>query len=134
MAQGERTLRVAEMIQREVASILLTESRDAELRSVTVTAVRVSPDLGYARVLYTTGTADRKTVERKLGRLLPMIQRRVGEAVRLRYVPRLSFQWDEGMVESFHVLEILDEIGAKRGDAAADPPAEAPDEEGGDPE
>jgi len=137
MAQGIRTLRVAEAIQREVASTLLLEARDPLLRYVTVTAVHVSPDLRNARVLYVSGKAARAEVEKKLPRILGLVQKRVGENVSLRYAPRVSFAYDEGYEEGARVGAILQEIRAsgRLGDATEDAGTAAepgPDHEGGE--
>ena len=92
MARGERTLRVAELIQREVASTLVAEARDLALRQVTVTGVRVSGDLRHARVLYTSGSAERSEVAVRLRRILPRTAALIGAAVRrLRLTQRAVF-------------------------------------------
>ena len=53
MAQGSRPDRVGEEIRKELAQLLLREVHDPGIGLVTLTRVKVSPDLQLARVSYT---------------------------------------------------------------------------------
>jgi len=48
-----RQRRVAELIHRELSLILLREVRDPRLAEITITDVRVTPDLLIARIYFT---------------------------------------------------------------------------------
>ena len=94
-----RQLRVGEAIRHALAHALERgEVRDPGLggKSVTVTEVRVSPDLANATAFVTPLGGGRHTpdVVKALARAAPVLRAAVARAVPLRIVPRLSFQPD----------------------------------------
>jgi ribosome-binding factor A len=108
-----RTTRLAEQIRSVVGDILVRDVRDPGIGFVTVTRVRVTDDLLQARVYYTTlGEGDEKRrTDRALHRALPFIRRSLGQRLRLRRVPELSFRFDESIAGQARVEELLQEIG-----------------------
>jgi ribosome-binding factor A len=93
---GERRPeRVAHLVQAELAAQLL-RAGDARLREVTITDVRMSPDLRLARVFVRTlgGEATREPVLRSLGRAAHFLRGEIGRALGLRVTPELRFEWD----------------------------------------
>ena len=48
-----RTQRVADYLQRELATLIQREVRDPRVGMINITGVNVSRDLGYAKVYYT---------------------------------------------------------------------------------
>ena len=67
MGHGTRTLRVAERVREELSTLLVKSVRDPGLAGVTVTAVRMTPDLQLARAWYTVADgADRRDAARGL--------------------------------------------------------------------
>ena len=93
-----RQLRVAEQLRHVVAEIFQRqEFRDPLLlaQTLTVTEVRLSPDLRIATVfVLPLGGATTGELLAALGRLAPYIRHLVGQRARLRHVPQLSFAWD----------------------------------------
>ena len=55
---SRRTDRVSQLVRAEVARILCQQTTDPRLRLVTVTHVRVSPDLGNAQVYWSCLSGD----------------------------------------------------------------------------
>jgi ribosome-binding factor A len=129
MSQGSRPDRVAEQIRQELATALARDVHDPSIGFVTLTQVRVSPDLQLARVFYThRGDASaRKNVERGLARAVPFLRRRVGAAVRLRRVPELRFEFDESVERQDRIERILLDLQHER-DARAALEPEKPEE------
>src|SRR5207247_10978393 len=92
-----RPERVAHLVQAELAALLLRQANDPRLRDLTVTAVRMSPDLRVARVYVRTlvDTADaRAAALRALARAATFLRGRVGRALGLRLTPALRFEYD----------------------------------------
>lgn len=109
---SRRQLRVAELLQRELAEMVTFELRDPRLALVTITRVRVSPDLRYANV-YVTNLGDEAETTEAIGGLTNAtgyMRRELGKRTDLRYVPDLSFHQDEGLVESRRINELLDTL------------------------
>jgi ribosome-binding factor A len=112
MSQGSRPDRVADQIRSELASILAREVHDPGIGFVTLTRVRVSPDLQSARVLYTTLGDEhaRAASARALERAAPFLRRRIGSRLRLRRVPELTFIYDDSIEGQDRIERILNEI------------------------
>src|SRR5258706_6121267 len=96
MANPQRLRRVADQIQRELSELLRTELKDPRVGMITLTGVEVSPDLGYARVFFTTlaDAQSLKGIETGLARAAGVLRVHVGKLLNLRVNPQLRFQHD----------------------------------------
>ena len=113
---GERRPeRVAHLVQAELAGLFLRGTNDPRLSDVTVTQVRMSPDLRIARVYFRTlGTADARAATLKaLKRASAFLRREVGSALGLRLTPELRFEYDTTPDTARRVDDLL--RGAKPG-------------------
>jgi ribosome-binding factor A len=132
MSQGSRPSRVGDQIRSELASLLTREVHDPGIGFLTITSVKVSPDLQQARVYYTSigdGKARRESA-RALDRATPFLRRQIGQRLRLKRVPELSFFYDESIEQGDRVEQILQELQMERA-GRADPaePAEPGDDD-----
>jgi ribosome-binding factor A len=129
MAQGSRPDRVAEEIRHEIGRLLSRDVHDPAIGFVTVTRVKVSPDLQLARVSYTSlgDEKARRETERALERAAPFLRRHIGARLRLRRVPELRFHFDQSVEQQDRIerilLDLADERRTRGGDtdAGADP-------------
>src|SRR5260370_20831157 len=90
-----RPERVAQLVQAELAALFLRQTNDPRLRDLTVTAVRMTPNLGLARVYVRTlggGAEERAAALRALGRAAAFLRGQVGRALGLRITPALRFE------------------------------------------
>lgn len=119
---SNRTVRVNELVQREISDIL-RKRYQSEAVAVTITEVRVSPDLRDARVFVSVvGTEDFATEKiRWLRSKAHEIRDEVGRRIVLKYLPRFEYILDESAIKGARILQVLDEIV----------PPEAKDEETG---
>jgi ribosome-binding factor A len=110
-APSQRQLRVAEEIRHVLAGVFLRgEIRDPELAgvSVTVTEVRISPDLKHATAFVARlGRSDIGEKLPALRRAAPFLRGQVARALRLRYAPDLSFQADTSLDYAMQVDAML---------------------------
>jgi len=116
MSQGSRPERVGEEIRQEISVLLAREVHDPGLGFVTVTRVKVSPDLQQARVYYTIIGDERakKDTERALQRATPFLRRQIGSRIRLRRVPELSFEFDRSVEHQDRIERILLDLAEER--------------------
>ena len=102
-----RAERVASLIKEEISDII---SKILEHESVgfwTVTNVRMSPDLRYAKIyisIYGDKVIQQNTI-RKIESFKKNIRQRLGSRLRLRFVPEIEFYLDD-------TLEHVDRINA----------------------
>lgn len=113
MAQGYRPDRVGEQIREEL-SALLTRGvvHDPGIGFITLTHVKVSPDLQVARAYYTSmgDQAARRRTAAALARAVPFFRRQLGGRLRLRRVPELEFRFDESIGHQDRVEQILKDL------------------------
>ena len=125
MAQGHRPDRVADQIRQELSELLSRGAvHDPGIGFITLTRVKVSPDLQLARVYYTSlgdPTARRET-EKALERATPFFRRQVGSRLQLRRVPELEFHFDESVAHQDRVEQILRELHEEEERRKADDP------------
>jgi ribosome-binding factor A len=91
-----RARRVAEQVQRVLGEMLRREVRDPRLKPVTVTHVKVSPDLSHAWIYYELLNGDsHDPLQREiLDEAAVYLRGPVGRALRLRLSPELHFEPD----------------------------------------
>jgi ribosome-binding factor A len=112
---GRRPERVAEMVLREIAQMLLRDLRDPRRSGVTVTRVRMSDDLRHGRVFFSHIAGHRHAGEAAKGfrSASGFIRRQVGRGLSLRYTPDLDFEFDPGLESAARVEALLRESRLK---------------------
>ncbi len=106
-----RQEKIASLIQRELAQILLRESIHLPSNvMVTVTIVRVTPDMSFARVyLSLLGSDEPAAVINQVNADKGYYRRLLGKAVGkvLRIVPDLQFHLDDSLEYSEQINQLL---------------------------
>lgn len=136
MGQGSRPERVGEAIRQELSLALARDVHDPGIGFVTLTRVKVSPDLQLARVYYTQigSEQERRDTTRALERARPFLRRQLGSRIRLRRVPELQFQFDESVENQARIESILLELAEERRNRPVESEAGAPADEPEDPQ
>ena len=112
MPLSHRTERVAEQIREEVSQILSTEVADPGVGLVTVSRVKVTPDLSLARVYWTImGTpAEHKETQKALGRAAAYVRHLLSTRLNLRRSPEVVFTYDQSVAAQDRVEQILQDL------------------------
>lgn len=108
---SNRTLRVNELVQREISDIL-RKHYQTEAVAITITEVRVAPDLRDARVFVSIVGSD-EAAEQKLAWLRGKagdIREEVGRRIVLKYLPKFEYVLDKSAARGARILQVLDEI------------------------
>jgi ribosome-binding factor A len=111
-----RTERVAGEVQQALAHALQTDFSDLADGLITVTKVRMSPDLRSGRI-YISLLGGTRAPERTLEKIkveTPRLRAAIAKAIRLRYVPELHFYLDDTQAEVARVETILKQIGEEQ--------------------
>ena len=94
---SHRPEQVAETIRQVVAEALAQDVRDPRVSRVTVTSVRVTGDLGHARINVVVGEGvDPERAMEGLTSAAKFLRARVARALSTRLVPELEFELDRG--------------------------------------
>lgn len=112
MPQGSRPARVGDSIRQELSELIARQVKDPGIGFLTITHVKVSPDLQMARVYYTTlgDEKARAQTSRALDRATPFLRRQIAQRLRLRRAPELSFFFDESIERGDRIERIIQDL------------------------
>jgi ribosome-binding factor A len=113
-----RTQRIESQMQRALAELLARGVKDPRVGKVTVTGVRLAPDLSVARVDFLPFAGSRPGAEvlAGLASAAGYLRGEVARDLKLRHAPRLEFRLDEDLDRAQRLTSLID--SAVAGDAA----------------
>ena len=107
---SQRQLRVGEMIKQSLSMIFLREETkipDLDTKSVTVTEVRMSPDLKTAKIfVIPLGGKDKEKIIEKLKEFSFVIRKVLSKKIMVKFMPKLFFINDD----SFDYAEKIENL------------------------
>jgi ribosome-binding factor A len=129
---SSRLERVADLLMESISEILEHRLRDPRKGMITVTGVKVSPDLRHAQIYVTTlgDEAAKRESLRLLAGATGFIRAELARRVNLRYVPELLWRADDSVEYGQRIDALLREIQSERearGEAPPDAGAGEPD-------
>jgi len=91
--------RMSERVRDILSVLLMRDVNDPRLEGVTVTSVRLDPELMFATVLVNALGAEerRDDILKALKSANGYLRREVAKRIQLRNAPQLLFRWDEGL-------------------------------------
>lgn len=103
--------RIASQLVKEISYILATEVKDQDIKFVTVTDVKVTNDLSFAKVYVTVLEEDRKqdTMD-ALKSASGFIRKVLAERIEIRHIPELEFIYDESIEYGNKIEHIIQKI------------------------
>lgn len=109
--RSDRHVRVAERIREEISLILQKRVKDPGVDRITVTEVTVTADLRMARVYYSVlgDEEERKAARNALRRSKGFLRRELGQVLRIRYSPDLTFLYDASYEKGVRIERLLRE-------------------------
>ncbi len=110
-AMAQRTVRVNELLQREISSALHAAWQGEAVR-ITITEVDIAPDLRKAIVFYSViGTEEDKKAARKLlSKNVNRLRDAVAKRVTLKYNPEYKFVYDDSSARGSRLIDTLDRV------------------------
>jgi ribosome-binding factor A len=120
MVDVARARKLAERIKALVAEALEKAVKDPDLGFVTLTEVKVTPDLSHAQIFYTVFGSDEdrarstEIIRKNTGR----IRGEVGHNLSIRLTPTLEFIADELPENAAHMNDLLAEARARDAEVA----------------
>ena len=110
MANSARQQRIGAELQKVLAELISREIKDPRVGSVTVTAVKVAPDMSAAKVLFVPFGSKHPVAEVQAGldRAAGFLRGEVGRRLSLRHAPRLEFEYDETLERADHLTRLID--------------------------
>ena len=103
-----RSDRVADLIREEVAQIFVNDIADPRVHGITITDVRITPDLLTARIYYVSANKKEvKVMTQGLESVTGYIRKQLSKTLKLRKVPDLEFYYDEVFEHGMHMETLL---------------------------
>ena len=115
--ESTRQAKIARLIQKELSEILRQQTAKTNGILVSVSAVRVSPDLSIARAYLSIFPSDKaKDILENINRSARTIRYELGQKVRfqLRKIPELAFHLDDSLDYIEHIDHLLHEDNASK--------------------
>ena len=116
---SNRIVRINELVQREISDIL-RQRFTAESVAITVSEVRIAPDLRDGRV-FVAIIGDAKAVAERfrwLQRRSPEIREELAKRIVLKFLPHLTYVLDKSSDRVARLLRAMDEVEHKSGTPA----------------
>jgi ribosome-binding factor A len=109
MMKGKRADKVGDQMREEISKILLKELKDPRIGFVTITKVAVTDDLRNAKVYYSVfgGEQEKEDSFQGLESATGYIKRELGRRMRLKYMPEITFLFDDSLEYGAHIEELL---------------------------
>lgn len=134
---SQRLKRMADQVQRELADLIRMELKDPRLGGlVTISGVKVSPDLGYAEVYVTvmgreladdqTAVAHAETLS-VLNKASGFLRAELGRRIKTRVTPRLRFHYDTVTAHGNYMTQLITKAVADIAPEQPDFPTDAGD-------
>ncbi|WP_025209771.1 30S ribosome-binding factor RbfA [Hippea sp. KM1] len=108
----KRKDRVASQIKKAISEILEFESGNEKLRSITLTDVEMTDDLRLAKIFVSSNLSSmtQKDTLAVLENAKGFIKRSLALKVRLKYMPKIVFEYDDSIDYGFRIDAILKQI------------------------
>lgn len=109
---SNRPAKLAGTLKKRISQIIQRELRDPRIGFVTITDVKVTPDLKYVRVYFSVlgDEKAKKSAEIGLKHAAGYIRQLVAKDIELRFVPEIVFKFDETLEQQQRIAELLERI------------------------
>tara|TARA_B110000438_G_scaffold49408_1_gene49914 strand:+ start:45 stop:461 length:417 start_codon:yes stop_codon:yes gene_type:complete len=119
-----RTTRLGEQIQRDLAQLIQFDMKDPRLGMVTLNAVKVAKDLGYADIYFTvmgakgdSDEADEAAIQKQASKVLNdaagFLRGELSRQMTTRITPLLRFHYDESLLRGHHMTNLINKVVAE---------------------
>ncbi|MDX2034137.1 MAG: 30S ribosome-binding factor RbfA [Blastocatellia bacterium] len=107
-----RAQKMGEDLRQLLSGIIAQEIKDPRVGFATITNVKLSPDLRYARVMISVlgDPQEKQETLAALTRAAGFIRRQVGARIRLRYIPEITFAYDDTIEQGDRMMQLIEEI------------------------
>ena len=109
-----KTKRIGSQIAKELSNIIMNESADSLLKTITITGCDVNNDLSIAKVYFTSmSDLAKEELERELSQASGFLRTELANTIDLRHTPKLDFIFDESVEYGSHIEKILNNLKTK---------------------
>lgn len=103
--------RLQNEMQEKISKIIKEEIKDNRIDFVTITYVKVSSDLSYAKVYFTClNDSEKEEILKTLNHASKFIERKLCDLVDIRKMPELTFVYDDSIEYGNKIENIIEKI------------------------
>ena len=103
--------RIESQIVKEVSDILLNETNDDLMKTITITGCEVASDLSSAKIYFTSiSDMENKAIEAEMEEASSYIRMKLADQIELRHTPKLRFIYDTSIAYGEKIERIIREI------------------------
>lgn len=112
----QRTERIAEEVRREVSNLIHFELSDPRVYGISISGVKMTPDLRVARIYFTIpGEPDRaESVKKALQGAQGVFRKALSKKLNMKFVPTFEFFYDESLELQDKIDSLFKEIEDKK--------------------
>ena len=111
-----RIERINNLIRREISELLQRQVKDPRLGTfIAVTEVSTSPDLKRAKVFVSriSSKEEKQATLSALATAARFFRKEMAKNLRLRYIPELSFHWDDSIERGDRLMRLIDQVSSE---------------------
>lgn len=106
--------RISDALIEEISYIVSNKVKNKDINFVTITDVKVSNDLGFAKVYFTVLDDSKIDITLKaLKEASGFIRHELRDRIDIRQIPELTFVYDESINEAKKIEDIIEKIHEK---------------------
>lgn len=103
--------RIASDITKYLGNIIMTETNDELLKTITIIDTEVSKDLSYAKVYFTSmSEIEHKDIEKEVNEAAPFLRKHLAKVLEIRNIPQLKFVYDTSIEYAQNIENIIKDI------------------------
>ncbi len=108
---SSRVDKIQDLLHKEIAKILIKDLDNPILSSlVTISGVKVSKDLRYSEIFFTSLDKNIAKIEDELNKASSYIRNILAKRIHLKRLPSLKFTYDKSFSSSYKIESILDTL------------------------
>ena len=93
-----------------ISKIIHDDIKDSDVRFVTITDAKITNDLSFAKIYFTSLDDDKIKVEKALNKASSFIRSRLCDIVDIRKMPELNFVYDNSIEYGKKIEDIIERI------------------------
>lgn len=108
---NHKLARIESDIIKYLSNIILTETRDELLKSITLTEVEINKDLSIAKVYFTSfAELTHEELEKELNEASPFLRGKLAKVLEIRNIPELKFYYDDTIAYATKIERLINNI------------------------
>ena len=103
--------RINSDIIKYLSNIILTETRDELMKTITLTSSSLNKDLSLAKIYFTSiSDLSHKELEKEMNEAAPFLRGKLAKVLDVRNIPELRFIYDETIEYAAKIEKLIDKI------------------------